>query len=84
MFRKRSFFVNVAAPSELKFWLLVSMNELQGIPKRSAPGCVKKGEKVAFYLPTAGRRVQLLHLIFTQPGAHLLEFPCTTPPTTIW
>ena len=60
MFRKRSFFVNVAAPSVLKFWLLVSMNELQGIPKRSAPGCVKKGEKVAFYLPTAGRNRNFL------------------------
>ena len=29
-----------------------------------------------FCLPTAGRRVQLFHLIFTQPGAHLLDTPC--------
>ena len=35
------------------------------------------GEKVAFCLPTAGRRAQLFHLIFTQPVAHLLEIPCT-------
>ena len=37
---------------------------------------MKLGEKVAFCLPTAGRREQLFHLIFTQPGAHLLEIPC--------
>ena len=50
---------------------------LQGCSKRWAPGCVKLGEKVVFCLPTAGRRTQLFHLIFTQPGAHLLEHPCT-------
>ena len=27
-------------------------------------------------IPTAGRRKQLFHVIFTQPGAHLLEIPC--------
>ena len=48
---------------------------VQGISKRWTPGCVKKGGKVAFCLPTAGRRAQLSHLIFTQPGAHLLEIP---------
>ena len=31
------------------------------------------------FLPAAGRRAQLFHLIFTQPGAHLLEIPCTVP-----
>ena len=55
----------------------LSLAQLQGISKRWVPGCVKLGEKVAFCLPTAGRRTQLFHLIFTQPGVHLLEIPCT-------
>ena len=38
---------------------------LQGWPKRWAPGCVKLGDKIAFCLPTAGRRTQIFHLIFT-------------------
>ena len=38
---------------------------------------MKLGETVAFCLPFAGRRTQLFHLIFTEPGAHLLEHPCT-------
>ena len=43
---------------------------LQGISKRwaPAPGCVKLDEKVAICLPTAGRRTQLFHHIFTQAG----------------
>ena len=40
------------------------------------PGCVKQDEKVAFCLPTAGRRTQLLHHIVTQPGKCLLVQPC--------
>ena len=44
---------------------------IQGISKRGTPGCVKEGERVVFCLPTAGRRAQLFHLIFSQPGAHL-------------
>ena len=44
--------------------------------ERWGPGCVKLGEKVAFCWPSAGRRTQLIHLIFTQPGIHLLEHPC--------
>ena len=39
------------------------------------PGCVKLGEKDVFCLPSVGRRMQLIHLIFTQPGVHLLEHP---------
>ena len=50
---------------------------LQGYTKRTFPGCVKLGEKVAFCLPTAGRRTQFLHLIFMQPGKSLLVQPCT-------
>ena len=37
---------------------------------------MKLGEKVAFCLPSAGRKTQFDHLIFTQPGARLLEHPC--------
>ena len=37
---------------------------------------MKLGEQVAFCLPSAGRRTQLFHLIFTKPGAHLLVHPC--------
>ena len=27
-------------------------------------------------LPAAGRRTQLFHLVFTEPGVHLLVHPC--------
>ena len=37
---------------------------------------MKLDEKVKFCLPSAGRRTQLFHHIFTQPGAYLLEIPC--------
>ena len=32
-----------------------------GCPKKTIPGCVKLDEKVAFCLPTAGRRTQFFH-----------------------
>ena len=48
------------------------LKELQGCTKRWALGCVKLGGKVVFCLPSADRRKQIFHLIFTQPGAHLL------------
>ena len=35
------------------------------------------GRKNYVVLPTAGRRMQLFHLIFTEPGVHLLGHPCT-------
>ena len=38
---------------------------------------MKLGEKVAFCLPTAGRRTQFFHPKFTQPGKSLLVQPCT-------
>ena len=50
---------------------------IQGTSKRLFPGCVKLGEKVAFCLPTAGRRTQFFHPAFSQPGKSLLEVPCT-------
>ena len=50
---------------------------LQAISKRLFPGCVKSGQKVAFCLPSAGRKTQLFHHIFFQPGKSLLEIPCT-------
>ena len=40
---------------------------LQGTSKRLFPGCVKLGEKVAFCLPTAGRKTQ-----FFTPYSHNL------------
>ena len=38
---------------------------------------MKLGEKVAFCLPTAGRKTQFFHPLFSQPGKHSLEIPCT-------
>ena len=49
---------------------------LQGTSKKRFPGCVNFGEKVAFCLPTAGKRAQFFHPIFTQPRKHSLEVPC--------
>ena len=49
---------------------------MEGCLKRRAPGFGQLGEKAAFCLPAVGRRTQLFHLIFTQPGAYLLEHPC--------
>ena len=51
---------------------VVLLINLQGCTKRWALGCVKLGGKVVFCLPSADRRTQIVHLIFTQPGAHLL------------
>ena len=51
-------------------------NIVLGCTKRTFPGFVKLGEKVAFWLPTAGRRMQFFHLIFTQPWKGLLVQPC--------
>ena len=55
-----------------------SLLDIQGTSRRLFPGCVKLGEKVALCLPTAGRRTQFFHPIFTQPGKHSLEVPCTS------
>lgn len=35
-------------------------------------------KKVALCLPSAGRRTRHIHLSFTQPGAHLLQHPCSS------
>ena len=45
--------------------------------KRWSPGSVNMRSKNCVLLPAAGRRTQLFHLIFTEPGAHLLVHPCT-------
>ena len=50
---------------------------LQGACKECFPGCVKLDEKVAFCLPTAGRRRNLSHPKFTKPGKHSLEVSCS-------
>ena len=34
------------------------------------------GERIAFFAPVAGRKAQLFHLIFTQPGKVILIQPC--------
>ena len=65
-FVKPSFIFHVLGPPHL-----------QGTSKERFPGCVKLGKKVAFCLPTAGRRSQFYHPMFTQPGKHSLEVPCT-------
>jgi len=57
--------------------IILFVLRIQGTYKKRFPGCVKLGEKVAFCLPTAGRRTQFFHPIFTQPGKHSLEVPCT-------
>ena len=41
------------------------------------PRLCEIGCKSYVFLPSAGRRTQLFHLIFTQPGTYLLEHPCT-------
>ena len=50
---------------------------IQGTSKERFPGCEVLDEKVAFCLPTAGRNMQFFHPLFTQPGKHSLEVPCT-------
>ena len=52
------------------------VNSLQGISKRLFPGWVKSGLKVAFCLPSARRKTQYFHNIFSQPGKSLLEILC--------
>ena len=53
-----------------------SVHRVQGISKERLPGCVKSSEKVAFCLPTAGRKTQFFQPSFSQPGKHSLEIPC--------
>ena len=53
-----------------------SVQCVQGCKIRFFPGCVKLGKKVAFCLPTAGRRTQFFHPKFTQPGKGLIVQPC--------
>ena len=50
---------------------------VQGISKERFPSCVKLGEKVVFCLPSEGRKTQFFHPLFSQPGKHSLEIPCT-------
>ena len=49
---------------------------VQGCTKRWTPGSVNMKRKNCVLLPAAGRRAQLFHLIFTEPGVHLLVHPC--------
>ena len=56
---------------------VLKLKHVHQISKRPFPGCVKSGQKVAFCLPSAGRKTQLFHHIFFQPGKSLLEIPCT-------
>ena len=56
--------------------LIAHFLQVQGTSKERFPGCVKLGEKYAICLPTAGRRTQFFHPIFTQPGKIILVQPC--------
>ena len=58
------------------FFLHVGLVKSVTLLYRDASGCVKLGEKVAFCFPSEGRKTQFFHLMFIQPGAHLLEHPC--------
>ena len=51
---------------------------VQGWPKRWSPGSVNVRRKICVLLPAAGRKTQLFHLIFREPGVHLLGRPCTS------
>ena len=61
--------------------LLLKCQEIQGISKRLFPGSVKSGDKVAFRLPSAGRKTQFFHHI---PGKSLLEVTSTLSPLIWW
>ena len=52
---------------------------IQGCTKRWTPGSVNMKRKNCVLLPAAGRRAKLFHLIFTEPGVHLLVHPCKGP-----
>ena len=52
------------------------IEDIQGCTKRWAQGYVRLGAKVAFCSPAAGKRMQFLNPIFTEPGVHLLVHPC--------
>ena len=75
---------NVFIPLELNFMAAKRTSpsvpsaaaDLQGCTKRWSPGCVSLDEKVAFCLPTTGRRTQLFQPTFLQRGKSLLEIPC--------
>ena len=53
--------------------------EVQGWAKVRFPGSVNMWWKSCVLLPAAGKRTQLFHLIFTEPGTHTLAHPCTCP-----
>ena len=49
---------------------------VRGCTKRWTPGSVNMKRKNCVLLPAAARRAQLFHLLFTEPGVHLLVHPC--------
>ena len=51
--------------------------ELQGWANPQTPGSKNKRIKSWFLLPAAGRRTQLFHLIFKEPGVCGFADPCT-------
>ena len=63
---------NVAATSDSIFSLFV-----QGWTLWCALGSVNMRRENCAFLPAAGRRTQLFHVIFTEPGAHHKVHPCT-------
>ena len=57
--------------------LKVRIANVQGWAKVRIPGSVSMTRKSCVVLPAAGRRMQLFHLIFTEPGNRTLAHPCT-------
>ena len=50
---------------------------VQGWPKRWTPGSINVRRNNCGFLPAGAMKTQLLHLIFTEPGVHLLSHPCS-------
>ena len=56
--------------------VVVVVLAVQGWTLWCAPGSVNLSRKYCVLLPAAGRRTQLFHLIFTEPGVPVLGHPC--------
>ena len=63
---------------------ICSLFTLQRWPKRWTPGSVNVRRNNCVLLPAANSRTQLFHLIFTEPGVHLLGHPCMRIHLCVW
>ena len=57
--------------------ILLGDTSLHGSANPQIPGSENKRIKSCVLLPAAGRRTQLFHLIFTEPGPRGLADPCS-------